>query len=111
MCQGAGRLTVAAELQEKIKALAVKKRINLVNIIELQGMGQARDEKISAFITRLNGKAELCDYNVECPSCKTDISYKEQTIMYQLVKLYKVEKCLVKLCEVVYSFVKLCIVV
>ena len=83
---GAGRLTVAAELQEKIKALAVKKRNNLVNIIDLQGMGQARDEKISAFIARLNGKAELCDYNVKCPSCKQDVSYKEKTIMYQLVR-------------------------
>ena len=71
---------------EKIKGLAVKKRNNLVNIVELQGMGQQRDEKISAFIARLNGKAELCDYNVECPQCKVLVSYKEQTIMYQLVR-------------------------
>lgn len=56
---GAGQLTVASELLEKIKGLAVKKRNNLVNIIELQVMGQQRDEKIFAFIARLNGKAEL----------------------------------------------------
>ena len=71
---------------EEIKKLAVKKRNNLVNIIELQGMGQQRDEKISAFLARLNGKADLCDYLVECPKCHDDVSYKEKTVMYQLVR-------------------------
>ena len=28
----------------------------------------------------------MCDYNVECPTCKVDVSYKEQTIMYQLIR-------------------------
>ena len=32
---GAGQLVVAEELMEKIKGLAVKKRNNLVNVIEL----------------------------------------------------------------------------
>ena len=83
---GAGSLVVAEELMEHIKKLAVKKRNNLVNVIELQGMGQQRDEKISAFIARLNGKAELCDMVVECPTCKVDVTYKEQAIMYQLIR-------------------------
>ena len=73
-------------LMETIRGLAVKKQDNIVNIIELQGIGQQRDENISAFIARLNGKAGFCDYNVECPKCKIDVSYKEQTVMYQLVR-------------------------
>ena len=70
----------------KVKELAVKKRNNLVNIIELQGMGQQHGEKVSTFIARLNGKAEICDYLVECKECHKDVSYKEKTIMYQLVR-------------------------
>merc|ERR1712082_488581 len=83
---GAGSITDPVALMAQVKELAVKKRNNLVNIIELQGMGQQHSEKVSTFIARLNGKAELCDYLVECPSCHSDVSYKEKTIMYQLVR-------------------------
>ena len=58
----------------KVKELAVERRNNLVNIIELQGMGQQHGEKLSTFIARLNGKAELCDYLIECPKCHEDVS-------------------------------------
>ena len=83
---GAGKVTDPVELMTKVKELAVKKRNNLVNIIELQGMGQQHGEKMSTFIARLNGKAELCDYLVQCPGCSKDVSYKEKTVMYQLVR-------------------------
>ena len=43
-------------------------------------------QKVSTFIARLNGKAEICDYLVECKECHKDVSYKEKTIMYQLVR-------------------------
>ena len=39
---GAGVLTDPGTLLERVKELAVKKRNNLVNIIELQGMGPSK---------------------------------------------------------------------
>ena len=57
-----------------------------MNIIELQSMGQHRDEKVNAFCARLNGKADLCDLITECPGCKIDVSFKEKLLMYQLVR-------------------------
>ena len=49
-------------------------------------MHQNRDEKITAYSARLNGKADLCDLVVECPKCKDDVSSKEKVLMYQLVR-------------------------
>ena len=82
---GAGSITDPSELLKTIKQLAVKKLNNLVNIIELQKLGQYRDETISAYSARLNGQASLCDFNVECPSCNTDNSFKDKSIMYQMI--------------------------
>ena len=83
---GAGSITDPEELLKTIKQLAVKKRNNLVNIIELQKLGQYRDETISAYSARLNGQASLCDFNVECLSCNTDVSFKDKSIMYQMIR-------------------------
>ena len=44
---GAGTITDSATLLNVIKSLAVKRRNNLVNIIELQSMGQEREEKVT----------------------------------------------------------------
>ena len=71
---------------EIIKQFVVKQRNNLVNIVELQNMGQFREEKISAFSARLNGKANHCDLVVECTGCQTEVSFKEKLIKYQLVR-------------------------
>ena len=49
-------------------------------------MGQNRDEKITAFSARLNGKADLCDLVVDCPGCKKSVSFKEKLIMYQMIR-------------------------
>lgn len=74
---GAGSIITTEDLLNTIKQIAVKKRNNLVNFIELQKMGQFRDEPISAYSARLNGQANLCDFNV---------SFKEKSIMYQLIR-------------------------
>ena len=83
---GAGNITDPKVLLDLIKSLAVQCRNNLVNIVELQGMAQNRDEKITAFSSRLNGKADLCDLVIDCPTCKKDVSFKEKILMYQLVR-------------------------
>ena len=77
---GARSITDGKALLDIIKSLAVKRRNNLVNIIELQGMGQNRDEKIPSFSARLNGKADLCDLVVECPRCEVNVSFKEKIL-------------------------------
>ena len=70
----------------RIKQLAVKKHNNLVNIIEQQRLGQQHDETVAAYTTRLNDQASLCDLNVVCPDCDTEVGFKEKTVMYQLVR-------------------------
>ena len=49
-------------------------------------MGQNRDEKITSFSARLNGKADLCDLVVECPGCKVNVFFKDKILMYRLVR-------------------------
>ena len=48
-------------------------------------MGQHRVETISAFSAQKNGQATLCDLTVQCSNCEHDVSFKEKTIMYQMV--------------------------
>ena len=83
---GAGAEEDPERLMTTIKTLAVKKHNNLVNIIELQRIGQHHDETISAYSARINGQASLCDLFVECPGCNGQVSFKEKLVMYQLVR-------------------------
>ena len=83
---GAGAEEDAEKLMALIKSLSVKKHNNLVNIIELQRIGQHRDETVMAYSARINGQASLCDLYVECPGCSSHVSFKEKLVMYQLVR-------------------------
>ena len=83
---GANTIADPADLLQLIKSLAVKRRNNLINIIELQRMGQQRGETIKTYSARLNGQADLCDLFVTCNSCNEDVSFKEKTTMYQLIR-------------------------
>lgn len=83
---GAGSIDDTDQLLKTIKQLAVKKQNNLVNIIELQKLGQYRDETISAYSARLNGQASLCDFNVECNNCQQEVSFKDKSVMYQMIR-------------------------
>ena len=65
--------------------LAVKRKNNLVHVVEMQRMGQSNNETITQFATRLRGQAKVCDLTVECPQCQRDVSYGEQAIMYQFI--------------------------
>ena len=53
-------------LLENIRLLAVKKLNNLVNVVEFQALSQFSNETVTAFATRLNGHANLCDKLVTC---------------------------------------------
>ena len=83
---GAGTIQDPKVLLNTIQTLAVKSHNNLVNILELQKMGQQRGETITAFSARLNGQASLCNLNVECPDCHKDVSFKEKILMYQTIR-------------------------
>ena len=90
--QGATSSTTEEDLLETIRLLAVKKRNNLVNVIDFQRMCQERDERVQGYLARLNGAAELCDLTVswKCPGmeCKevNQVSFKERFTMLQLVR-------------------------
>ena len=72
---GAGHITDRKQLLDVIKSLAVERRNSLVNIVELQGMGQHRDEKVNTYTARLNSKANLCDLTTECKNCEAEVSF------------------------------------
>ena len=84
---GAGnRIQDPKVLLEHLKLLAVKGKNNLVNIVELQRMGQGHQETVMQYSTRLNGQTDLCDFTVECTGCGESVSYKDKTIMHQFIK-------------------------
>ena len=85
---GAAKILESDKLLDIIQTIAVKRRNNLVNVVEFTGIGQHRDEKINAFAARLNGKADLCDLTVDChrPGCNTAVSFKDKLMMYQLLR-------------------------
>lgn len=83
-CGNSANITNPAILMENIRLIAVKKLNNLVNIVNFQQMAQFNDETVTAFVTRLNGPANLCDLNTKCESCSLDISFKKKMIMYQM---------------------------
>ena len=62
----------------------MQRRNNLVNILKLQKMGQERDERVLAFVARLNGQVSLCDLNVLC-TCSKVVSFAEQFKTLQLI--------------------------
>jgi hypothetical protein len=49
-------------------------------------MQQFSDETVTAWGTRLNGHAKMCDMLVQCEGCENDVSFAEKMIMYQFVK-------------------------
>ena len=69
-----------------MKQIAVCRRNNLVNIVELQRMGQQQNETVTAFTSRLNRQADVCDLHRECPSCHHDVLFKDKILMYQRVR-------------------------
>ena len=72
---GANNVTNPDVLLEDIRLLAVKRKNNLVNIVDLQRMGQANDETITQYSTLLMGHADVCDFFTECSACNRDISF------------------------------------
>ena len=80
------RVTDPDTLLDHIRLIATKRKNNLVNIIELQKMGQGADETVLQYSTRLNGQANICDLYVPCSNCDHDVSFREKTIMYQMIR-------------------------
>ena len=85
-CGNAGSITDPRSLLEDIRLLAVKRKNNLVHVVELQRMGEASDETITQFSTRLNGQAAICDLPVECPECQYEVSFREKAVLYQFIR-------------------------
>ena len=72
------------KLLEVIKQLAVKSENILISRLNMRRMTQDNQEQIRHYAARLRGQANLCEYQVECPSCKAGISYADQEIADQL---------------------------
>ena len=83
---GAGNITVPEQLMQEIRLLAVKRRNNLVSMVEFQRMGQNQKETITAFISRLMGQASVCDMVVKCQGCQEEVSFADTMILYQFVR-------------------------
>ena len=90
--QGATSSTSKTDLLDFIHQLVVKKRNNLVAVVEFQGMLQERDERVQAYLARLKGAAELCDLTVKwkCQNTKcqesSTVSFKDRFTTLQLVR-------------------------
>ena len=80
------KITDPNALLENLRLIAVKKVNNLVNIVDFTAMHQLTDETVTAWGTRLNGHAKMCDMLVQCDECEHNVSFAEKMIMYQFVK-------------------------
>ena len=69
------KITDPNSLLENIRLIAVKKVNNLVNNVEFTSMQQFSDETVTAWGTRLNGHANMCDMLVQCDDCEQDVSF------------------------------------
>merc|ERR1712082_577945 len=82
---GAQSESLVAQLLQRVKSLAVKRRNNLVNIMRLQKMGQQREEGVLSFLSRFNRQADLCDLQVAC-ACSKSVCFKEKFKTLQLIR-------------------------
>ena len=78
---GAAKILDPKDLLNHIHFIAVQRKNNLVNIVDMQRMGQNSGETTLQFSNRLNGQADLCDLSVDCPTCHAPVSYKDHNIM------------------------------
>ena len=75
------KITEPDLLLKNIRLIAVKKVNNLVNIVEFQSIQQFSNETVTAWGTRLNGHANMCDMLVQWEDCEQDVSFAEKMIM------------------------------
>ena len=76
--RGSKNVADPAVLLEDIRMIAVKRKNNLVNVVELQRMGQKPQETITQYTSRLMGQADVCDFVTTCSSCDQDVSFKDK---------------------------------
>lgn len=82
---GANLDTMAEDdLLAEIKALAVRGESQIISRVNLRNMCQDHQEDIRHFTARVKGQATLCNYSIECPRCKTPVSYADEEIKDQL---------------------------
>lgn len=81
---GAHNLTDPKLLMEDIRLLAVKQKNNLVNVVELQRMGQGAQETITQYTSRLMGQGDICNFTIQCS--EHDVSFRDPIIMYQFIR-------------------------
>ena len=74
-----GSLTSQSEenVLAAIKRLAVREENSMVARVHLHNMQQDRDETIRSFGARIRGQANICKFNIKCPSCANDVNYTD----------------------------------
>ena len=78
-------------LINEVKDLVLEKRNKLVQQYEFSHIKQEKDEKVSKYLAKLQGRAELCQFSsrAKCPcGCdySFDHSYKEELVLDQFIK-------------------------
>ena len=71
-------------LLKEIEKLAVHGESQLISRLNLRSMCQDHNEDIRHYTARVKGQAALCNYSIECPSCKAQVSYADQEIKDQI---------------------------
>jgi hypothetical protein len=83
---GADECNTEVLLLARMKKLAVKRQNVLVNQVKFLQLGQERDEPVSAFVARLRGQANVCEFTLKCSGCDHVTSYMERIMAHQLVR-------------------------
>ena len=52
----------------------------MVAPVALHDMHQDRDQPVRSFCARLMGQSNICNYSVECPDCKKDVSCTDHIV-------------------------------
>ena len=65
---------------ESIRKLAVRTENTMVARVALHNMHQDRDEPVRSFCAWFMGQANICNYSVERPDCKKDVSYTNHIV-------------------------------
>ena len=76
------------ELLEAMKKLSVRSQNTLVNVVRFLEMGQDQDESAGAYVARLKGQANVCDFAIKCTAagCIQNVSYMDQMVTHQLIR-------------------------
>ena len=76
---GSDQLKSEIDMLKAIKKLAVVTLHSSVHVIALHELRQQSDENVQTFAARVKGISASCGLNKECPGCKINVSFSEET--------------------------------